>query len=181
MKIDLLSLDELDEHFGPAIQPSAVHDHEKSLSPDTLTLLGVESANILLKFMQLAESNNVFYDFISARICVLWAMRSDGQIFVAFEELFSESSTSNRFPLIRKFPVVQGFPKLGHPSLLAGSMGRLGGELLYDPNSQEKWSLTNKSARYGLNRGITRKQLDNVKAVFESYGIYLDDNYIGVE
>jgi hypothetical protein len=140
--------------------------------------LDVATANELSSILTGLEAKIEAAKLVSNSFCILWVADDVGQIWVAIEELVSKLDSGYRVPLLRQLDIPDGFLKLGHPSLLPRIAGRIGGELMFDDESDPKWVLTNKSGRYGINRGRTLQELDKAAEIFKSLGIAVGTHHI---
>lgn len=165
---------ELDALFGPSATPIRVEITERFRQPESLTTLNESSAPIIKSYLKAASDGLKIAQVSHQLLPILWVMDENAQIHMALEEVVEIATQNTSFPLARRFQVPDGFEKLGHPSLIydASKGGRIGGELLYDPDPEfgvENWVITNASGRYG--RNCKQEHLANVAEVFACYGI----------
>lgn len=142
-----------DAAYGALRGPSSIQPWENGNVPASKVALSIEIGKQLQSYRDLSGSDL----FGSAAICFqfIWAMDANCQIYVAFEELWSQPASSgeeNRtgHPRRRGFPAHPAEEKkLGHPTLLEGGPARAAGELFLDEDgSKLQWYVNVASGRY---------------------------------
>lgn len=168
----------IDVIYGQAVIAASTSDAEASARPKSLQGLGAASAPTLKSYMECATSGLLLPQVVHARSPILWVVSESGELLFSLEEVI-DASGHYSYPLPRGLHLPQGYAKLGHPALLAGGRGRIGGELTFDDSEPPgKWVLTNKSGRYGLVPDRTETQLRNVAELCSEHGISVEVKFI---
>ena len=109
---------------------------------------------------------------------ILWVVDAEGKFWFSIEEIVNSTTREFVLPRLRNFAVVDGSQRLGHPALIGGAAGRIGGEIIFDLNSEPSaWYITNASGRYGMCNGRTEEHLSNASENFSEYGIRLKEAF----
>lgn len=169
----------LDALYGPALPAggNGIQPHEMSVSPRSRQKLDQRSAVGLADYLaQLLDLrlSNLFPEIFH----LLWIVDEDGDLWFSVEEVIDGSGAT--IGILPK--AVQARPlnlqKLGHPTLIGDQrkLGRIGGELVFDPNDPEgsgrSFCLTNASGRYGLRPGQRVEHLQAVAGKFAENGLH---------
>ena len=165
---------ELDRVYGVVRQPRYVDAHERTTQPLSRFRLQGNDRH-LLEFLNMAFSDHAVDYLLYQSVFFLWLISENGDIILAYEEFFPNNS-DYRAPRQRDCPVPSGRRRLGHPTLVNGGPGRIGGELLFDDRDR-RWVLTNRSGRYGTGPDRTEQHLRNVAQKFEESDIRLAIHY----
>lgn len=170
----------LDTLYGEVLDPVPnsrgvdVYQWERTHEPISLFKLNSTSAPHLRELMMQLGRDFACVDVLSRDVLLIWVVDQAGEVWIAIEELFYED-TAVGLPHFRTFEPTADWPKLGHPSLIAASAGRIGGEILMTRNaSLSTWTINKRSGRYGRHPSRTFRHLKNVANVFRSYGIELN-------
>lgn len=170
----------LDEQFGPLLQPSNVKLHEGSQSLSASYELDDSSADVLDLVMELSEQKARLFDFLLQRLAILWIVTETGKIRFCLEEMCAAATPAVRYPRIRRMPSHPSLTPLGHPALVGGRAARIAGEITLDVDDEGRpqWMLTNRSGRYGIHPSRRPEHLENVARRFGDYDILLRVQYI---
>jgi len=170
---------DLDQLFGPMLQPQpnsrgvTCHKFEEDYRPLSLTILSKVSARQLKSFMDEIRGGFLAGKLLSNDVTIIWIADRNGDILYAVEELFYLGEPAG-LPRFRQFPPTIGYDKLGHPSLVGGQAGRIGGEIYMDAEEERPyWIINNRSGRYGLHHTRKYIHLKNVANRFRTFGIEL--------
>jgi hypothetical protein len=161
----------LDAKYGPAL-PALQRGPdwwERRHSPHSLTRLEPSTAAPLKYVMDQVTSGWLVGHVLLNEVTIIWIVDNPGDLWFAVEELVSNGAPTGR-PKHR----VDNAPKLGHPSLVGCEHARIAGEIFFDASgAPPKWTLNNRSGRYGIHETRTPEQLDNVRALFKEVDIML--------
>jgi len=161
----------LDQAFGVCLAPSRVDDVETIYKPKSLHRLDAESAKLMKRLIDVTEEGLRVTRYVYSELPLLWVVDGRGDIWFSLEEVVDRDG-NYLFPKPSRVPVATPSKKLGHPSLIGGEQGRIGGEILYDTGAAPpRWFITNRSGRYGVRAGRTPEHLANVARMFGAYGI----------
>ena len=145
--------------------------HEKR-KQSTWLLLDQAAADRLTAFIVQAADNAYLCRYLCEEFNTLWLIAEDGSIRVAIEEVVLEETPDFiTAPMPKRH---RPRSKLGHPSLVEGGRGRVGGELTLNV-SDRKCYLSNRSGRFG--RGRTEAELENAAQAFRDLGIDVTASY----
>lgn len=173
---------DLDEEYGPCLPfERSASEAEMSVMPRSVQILDDTTAPSLKAYLESATDLRV-PQVLHATTPLLWLIDVDGKLRFALEEVLSRDTGQVSYILPRNGPPMRETDvRLGHPALLEpvdpGQMksARIGGEIFYDPvaTSPNAWVLTNNSGRFGKRPHLTRQHLENAKAAFARFDIYL--------
>jgi len=164
----------LDELYGASIEPARKGDHEH-LRQATWLLVNQAGADRLRTFIEQAAAGAYICAYLCEGFNTLWLIADDGTIRVAIEEVvLSDVPDIISAPMPKR---LRPKSKLGHPSLVDGGGGRIGGELTLNP-ADGRCYLSNKSGRFGLQR--TRTELENAAKLFRDLGIDVTTSYVSM-
>lgn len=165
--------------FGLPLDPTRVDGHEKACRPHSLTRLDDTSAPRLRQLMHLARRGLAVAQYAYAELPILWVIDPAGTLWLALEEVIDATSHAFVLPRLRGMTAAPEHRRLGHPALLGGGKGRIGGEILFDMGDQPPcWYITNASGRYGLRGGREYIHLDNAAKIFSDHGIEVVPSFI---
>lgn len=167
----------LDELYGEAIHPEPCSDPEKAVQPESLHELDDRTGPLLQRLVAIAEDGLLTIGCVYSNVPILWVIGEDGKMRFSLEEVVAQGTMRRLRPRLVKEALRDGETRLGHPALLCGGKGRIGGELLYDPGwgaTPAGWKLTNSSGRYGMLPIRNEKQLANAAQLLQNYGILVD-------
>ena len=100
-------------------------------------------------------------------------------IWFSIEEIVALDTHEFVLPRLRNANVARENQRLGHPSLIGGQDGRIGGEIIFDVGAGVlTWFITNGSGRYGLRAGRKSEHLLNASKRFGKHGIQLREYFI---
>lgn len=161
----MTSLQDLDALYGKAQLPKTVRKHE-TRKQSTWLEVNPAGAKLLNAFIVQAVQGAYVVQYLNQDFTTLWLIAEDGSIRVAIEEfVLEEGSELVRTPMPRGYRTDE---KLGHPSLVEGGPGRIGGELSVNIKDG-KCYLTNQSGRFGMTR--TPAELENAAEAFRRLGV----------
>ncbi|MBS0252412.1 MAG: hypothetical protein JSR78_15245 [Proteobacteria bacterium] len=161
----------LDETYGAAAEPRKLDAWEKKGKvPRSLSNLDAQNALLLLDLMQLVEKGLGVVKYVFADRPILWVVDREGNIWFALEETVDAETGEFTYPDIRPDPGVT-YDRLGHPALIGCAVGRIAGELKFDPGPPGRWYINNFSGRYSRGNNRTEEHLNNVGAAFAKLGI----------
>jgi hypothetical protein len=173
---------DLDALFGEALHPERTDSLERLHPPRSLHRLDAETADMLRQLMEITERGFGATRYVYCELPILWIVDRDGILWFSVEEIIKEDTLEFVRPRLRNVQVEDRYQRLGHPALIKGDHGRIGGELLFDVGAPEPgWYLTNGSGRYGLREGRIAAHLSNAARKFGSYGITLREFFIPVK
>lgn len=165
--------------FGELLAPERVDPSESSVRPSSLQRLDLDSAGRLRAFMQATEDGLGVTRFVYSELPILWVADRDGEILFAIEEIIDADSREFLLPRLGAAKLTVKQHRLGHPALLAGGPGRIGGEILFDLRAPSPtWYITNSSGRYGHRPDRAPEHLTNVARKFQEHGIILRELFI---
>ncbi|MGY3511700.1 hypothetical protein [Bradyrhizobium lupini] len=171
--------DELEILFGPVVEPQkgGVRHWEENQSLKCYEL-NQSSVQQLFQLLALAESGGLGPDILQA-VTLLWIINATGDLIFGLEETVVQA-TGLRRPRMRGTPLGATVKPLGHPLLVNGSGGRIGGELYIDDGDDDAltWVLNNQSGRYGLHADRKSKHLDNAADRFRLYKLPIVAEFI---
>ena len=167
--------DDLDSRFGVVGLRSGVHVRalETKFRPKSLVQLNDDSRDWIEELKLLAGLTHL--RVMSESVRLLWAVRQDGSIWLAFEELVDPSRGAIGTVFVPDMQVPPGVDKLGHPALVEGKEARIAGELYLD---EGHWQINNKSGRFGFLSDRSIFHLENVAAMFNQYGLEVGIDFI---
>jgi len=155
---------------------------EATVQPLSLQRLTAKSAKLLKRLMRVTEQGLGVARYTYSELPILWVVDFQGRIWFALEEIINIENNEFVFPRLRKTKASAVHQRLGHPALLGGAGGRIGGELIFNVDSSpQAWFINNASGRYGLQHGRTAAHLFNVSQDFARYGIRLRQEFIPTE
>jgi len=168
----------LDNLYGTCRVPGPVDTCERLLRPGSWFKLDEAGAQALKELSGLARGDFYLSHCLYSEFTVLWLIDRHGDLLIALEEALSDFDQNNpevakKYPLPRFLPWrALGIPRLGHPALVLGGEGRIGGELDYksEPGGG-KWYLSNKSGRFGIGSDRSQEHLEHVAKIFRRHGI----------
>jgi hypothetical protein len=166
---------ELDRLYGALRQPKYVDALEGNTPPLSRFRL-LQPDQFLTTFLHMAFEPHPVDHLLYQAVFFLWLVNEIGDIIIAYEEMFPTAG-SYRAPRQRECPVPAGGRRLGHPALVNGGPGRIGGELLFDDGNR-RWVLMNKSGRYGVGPDRSEQHLRNVARRFEESGMQIAVHYL---
>src|SRR5262245_62045558 len=124
---------DLDELYGPALPPVDVGLLEAKVRPSSLQRLMPDTADQLKELMRLAEQGLGVAKYVYGALPILWVIDDGGEVWIAVEEIIDERSGAFVRPRLAATARPDSpFHRLGHPALLSGRNGRIGGEILLD-------------------------------------------------
>lgn len=163
---------ELDLRFGMAIEPKA-RPIELQRPQKSLMKLDHESAEHLRSLIERALAGCRLTRTAHDYLPILWVVDESGEVWLGWEEVLVEVDEV-QYPCGSYRPAE--LPRLGHPALIRGKRGRIGGEIIWDDGGETPgWYLTNASGRFGKSR--TADQLANAAEVFKGFGIVLETDF----
>jgi hypothetical protein len=169
----------LDDAYGEALPPNRIDLLEKALLPRSLQQLSSESAELLSQLMTATEQGLGVARYVYCELPILWVMDLAGNLWFSIEEIVNIDTHEFVLPRLRNAAVEEGKQRLGHPSLIGGNPGRIGGEIYFDNDfDPSSWFITNGSGRYGLCYGRTSLHLSNAAQCFAAHGIRLREFFI---
>ncbi len=167
---------DLDQHYGVAVHPHMLGPLEAELKPRSLLRLDAASAKHLGTLMRLAF-DLVLASCVFCETPILWVIDEVGQVWFALEEIVDIETREFLYPRFKRFR--HKISKLGHPALIEGGRGRIGGELIFDDvGNPPAWYISNGSGRYGLTPGRTARHLEEAALLFIEYGLDLRSDFI---
>jgi hypothetical protein len=171
----VIDVDSLDATFGEALPPLRTDPLESEIVPRSRQKLDASSAKLLGELMHATAAGLGVSKFVYSELPILWVVDEAGELWFAVEEVVKAETGEFVFPRFRNTSIErEAQQRLGHPALIGGGSGRIGGEIIFDVASEEPgWFITNGSGRYGLRDGRTRSHLNSVKSRFEVFGIDL--------
>lgn len=157
--------------YGAPRSPSYIDDWEEGKSPVSLRSLCEETGEKLRSFREVSDC-----DLLSASarcITFIWAMKCDGSIKIAVEELaeLPNGDELTGHPRRRNYPRHPADEKkLGHPCLVEGEHARIAGELFLDEADGDgfRWFANDSSGRYCKEFPPTKVQIKNAIELVES-------------
>ena len=157
----------LDAAYGEAIPANFLRAFENR-KQSTWLLVDASSGAKLQAFIDHYLTSAYLSTYLNDEFITLWLIAEDGSIRVAIEEFVLKHPTEYvTAPLPRGFKTEA---KIGHPGLVEGQLGRIGGELAINP-SDGKCYLTNASGRFGYNR--SEAELENAADAFRRFGVHV--------
>jgi hypothetical protein len=169
----------LDDIFGELLEPGRVDPSESSVQPSSLQRLDVDTAKWLKAFMQATEDGLGVTRFVYCELPILWVADKTGAIWFAVEEIITADTHEFVRPRLRNVSFETKYHRLGHPALVRGEAGRIGGEILFDVRAEQPdWFITNGSGRYGLRPGRLPEHLRGASQKFQEHGISLREQFI---
>jgi len=149
------------------------------MTPRSLHKLDSFSASLLKELFDTAEQGLGTTRFVYCELPILWVIDATGTLWFSIEEIVEIATREFSWPRLRRTFVAEGYEKLGHPALIGGFEGRIGGELLFDNEADPPcWYMTNRSGRYGLRPGRTAQHLANAAKLLAGYGIRVEIFFI---
>jgi hypothetical protein len=168
-----------DELYGEAIAPSRISETEKKILPRSLSRLDESSAALLLRLMEVTDKGLGVAKYVYSELPILWVIDESGLLWFSLEEVVDPVTLEFKWPKARRLDVTR-VEKLGHPALISGGNGRIGGEILYDPGLMTPgWVITNASGRYGMVSTRKAVHLRNVVDLFKRFGMQLQHKFYG--
>lgn len=171
----------LDAAFGEALPPSYIDEDklEISVRPRSRQQLDEESSKLLSKFMSTTVSGLGITVYVYCVFPILWVVDDQGQLWFSLEEvvkLFPPHDYVLPRASDNKTVILEVYRRIGHPSLIGGAPGRIGGEILFD-EKRMAWEINNRSGRYGTRPGRRQDHLANASKKFAAYGIHLFEDF----
>lgn len=168
---------DLDDLYGRVIVPRRVGHGEQGRRQRSVQTLDSASASSLAHLMRLVKTD-AMGSLLGATVPILWLVGEDGRVRYAWEELWETVPGPSDPRLLPAGPhprrlrdLPERYFRLGHPSLVPGHRGRIGGELMWD-REKAKWFLTNRSGRYGAVPELrTPAHLENAARLFHRHHI----------
>ena len=161
------------------VAPARLDPGEDKLRPLSLHKLDEVTAALLNRLLTVTIDGLGTSAYVYCEVPILWVIDQAGDLWFSIEEIVS-AEISGEFlqPRVRHSAVVDGTHRLGHPSLIAGQSGRIGGEIIYDPAFPDPaWYISNGSGRYGLVKGRKPEHLTNAKRLFSAFGINFREDF----
>ena len=155
----------LDEAYGEAIPADPIRLYENR-KHSTWLLVDAGSGPRLQALIDHYATDAYLSSYLNDEFNTLWLVAEDGSIRIAIEEFVLEDS-----PKYLTAPLPRGYrtnAKIGHPGLVEGRFGRIGGELAVN-RSDGKCYLTNASGRFGYKRSAG--ELENAAEAFRGFGV----------
>lgn len=130
----------LDDLYGELIHLRYV-DSTEARVPASSDILDQQTARTLQTLM--SASIDKRGAMLLSAIPMLWLVDESGKIIIALEDVVQRDTGEVVFPRPSKMHVLPvDCGKRGHPALVSGGAGRIGGELSFDRKLDE-WVLTN--------------------------------------
>jgi hypothetical protein len=174
---------DLNELFGPPLEPAYVRDAERQGQFSNTFALDPISGRYLNELLEFAGTYPTFRD-LAINLCFLWAVDESGQIWITMEEVCLSTQLGKRFPRMRNMPLDGSLQALGHPLLVNRGVARIAGEMILDDDDSGNedswlhWVINNKSGRYGFGPYRVPGHLANVAAAFSGVGVTVENHYI---
>ena len=166
--------EELSELYGVPEAPVPCAEEERLVRPESVQSLNKTTAPLLMSALAATVDGLLALECVYSQLPMLWVIDSKGEMHFAVEEIVTMGSKRLLRPrLVRDVPGVNE-TRLGHPALIGGADGRIGGELCFDPGwgtQRRGWKLTNASGRYGLLEGRTSNHLVNAVKLLEKFSV----------
>lgn len=180
MTDSILDLEQLDERYGVSMVPPTdrISDEERRRHP--ISKVHLASGSFFIEsIMGKPIINSPISSLLFSEIRILWIVDREGNIILSLEEII-DTKTENRYPRPNRAAVPDSYVRIGHPALVGGGEGRIGGEIYLDTgfDGDPKWVINNDSGRYGKFATRTKKHLQNVAEVFKNCGIALEIQFI---
>lgn len=171
---------ELDRTYGALRSPYKVDAWEVSRHPESRSVLNEALGTALAGYKNVSQ--NALFQHAARSMTYIWAMKDNGEISIAVEELAEMPDGTE----VRGFPRRRNYPrhpaeekKLGHPCLVSGGGARVAGELfLDDATGTLCWYVNVSSGRYCRFQPPTAEQVANVVVRFRALieeEVQLDD------
>jgi len=168
----------LDDIFGEAVAPKYIDEAEKIKKPNSVQKLETNTAQLLLELMKTVENGLGVSEFVYSRVPILWVVDEQGEIWFSLEEIYDSTSENYLFANSKNNKNHDNYLKLGHPALIDGRSGRIGGELIFDNFNNPRWTISNASGRYGLIKGRKEEHLTSVAKEFNRFKIKLSEQFL---
>lgn len=176
---------DLDAFYGECRSPAPTNgDHamqawEIGKEPVSRIVFGPAAATAMKKLCDVA--NTAFFGFAVSTINYIWVVNEAGDLVISVEELAVEDAVrASGLPRRRSGHHPAEVKKLGHPTLIAGGLARIAGELALDRVNgiDFTWVLNANSGRYCRFQPPSKVNLENVRNVLRSHGleVHVDDS-----
>ncbi|WP_439551820.1 hypothetical protein [Falsiroseomonas sp.] len=170
---------DLDALYGVPLDPTRVDDHERTRKPRSLVRLDAASAVRLRLLVVAAQQGLGVARYVYSELPILWVIDQGGTLWFALEEVIDAATHAFVSPRLRGTPTTPSQQRLGHPALLGGEKGRIGGEIIFDLGERPyRWFITNASGRYGLRAGREHIHLENAAKLFSGHDIDVVASFI---
>ncbi|WP_417818795.1 hypothetical protein [Tritonibacter scottomollicae] len=177
-----LSESDLTDLYGELVEPNPIlgfSTFEAQKTQVSLTVLDVVSAPNMQQLMNVVSSDFRPATFNFWTTPLLWLVDAKGRILFALEEMFFDKDDEYIGAKHRKLSVPDGGYRLGHPAFVGAQKARISGEIFFDRSAgSARWMITNGSGRYGIGRGRTERQLENVARRFKALNLSLETKFI---
>lgn len=163
---------DLDEAFGAAIAAEPIRRYE-TRKQSTWLMVDAASGVRLQALIDHVGTDAYLSSYLNDEFTTLWLIAEDGSVRVAIEEFVLEDHSRHLTA-----PMPRGYgskTKIGHPGLVEGLGGRIGGELAVN-RSDGKCYLTNASGRFGYSRSAG--ELENAAERFREFGVQVIARYV---
>lgn len=159
---------DLDHEYGKLRAPYKVDPWEVGRCPESRSVLTRDLGQFLAGYRKVSQ--NGLFKHAARSITYLWAMKDNGEISIAVEELAEMPDGTE----VRGFPRRRNYPrhpaeekKLGHPCLVEERDARVAGELFLDEVTGTLcWYVNVSSGRYCRFHPPTPAQVANVVQQF---------------
>lgn len=170
---------DLDEQFGPPLEPEGIRPIERGLEPSNLVEFDDAVARALKGLLDVANQTPLVNNILES-MTFLWGVSVEGRLMVCVEEMCWATNPDTRFPRLRGMPLdATPFAALGHPLLFEGGQARIAGELFLDESlGGLDWTITNKSGRYGFGASRVFVHLENAAKLFQRNGLAVHTHYL---
>ena len=182
-----LQSEDLDALFGTARTPTAaqVEDWESKATPQSRMVVTPTVDRRLSDVLSNLPSGPELLRYALRSAPILWVVDQSGTLRVAFEEYVDALTgepygiRQKDFDAVAELKVGRRLTRLGHPALLGGRPGRIGGELKWVDDKVVEiggepytgWTVSNASGRFGFHPDRTPETLDNVVSLLAGLGI----------
>ena len=167
----------LDKKFGELVEAEVASSFEQNSKPVSLHTLNQDNSILLAKMMETATEGLKITAILHYQTPILWVVDREGNFRFSLEEVITKDNFRFLRPRLLSVKPSGDEARLGHPALLDEKVGRIGGEIVFDPGwgaIWPGWKITNLSGRYGTVHGRTSKHLENVVTLLESHGVKVD-------
>lgn len=172
---------DLDTTYGKALPPKKIEPFEKTHRPLSLLPLNAETAKLIKALFKTALDGLSISCTVFGVLPLLWVIDSDGTLWIALEEVYDGEKERYLWPRARGFKIQDGWVRLGHPALIDGAPGRIGGEIIYDGDAEVPgWYISNSSGRYGMRHSSEPDHLENAAKKFRELEIEISVSWQGV-
>jgi hypothetical protein len=161
----------LDEAYGNAIPADPLRTFENR-KQSTWLLIDAESGPRLQALIDHCATDAYLSSYLNDEFNTLWLIAEDGTIRIAIEEFVLEDQPQYLTALMPRRYKTDA--KIGHPGLVEGRLGRIGGEMAVN-KSDGKCYLTNASGRFGYKRSVA--ELENAAEALRGFGVQVTAQY----